>query len=358
MPSLKVVPVQDQTPDMCLAAVMEDWGQIKYIHNQTDEICLEAIKQNVSAFVLIKNPSYRVCLEAVKKDGNCLNFCPMQTEELCLEAVKLSPGALKTVKDKTYNICLEAVKSEGLALQYIHEEDQTEELCLEAVKQNGYAIYYIKNRTYNMCLEAIKQDGFALQYIHGKDQTEELCLEAVKQNGRAIQFVKNKTFEICLEAVKNNSTSMRFINCYITDDYAGIPNMIRGWLPGYLQLTKEQYLELAEYVYEIWGQEAFYIVIDKYYPILEARRGVICPTRFEELPSSVDREELVDPVTFDPIEGVCGFIVSGDTWYLAGSLSTLNTMIKERFKGSNKRRVFIPIRNELVAVSEIKWAKI
>ena len=124
-----------------------------------------------------------MCLEAVKQDGYMIQFVP---EEMI-----------------TDDLCLIAVKQYGYMIQFVPEEMKTEDLCLIAAKRNGHALKYIpdKMKTYELCLIAVKQDGYTLEFIPDKIKTEEMCLIAVKQNGYALEYVPEEIKEKIEEAV-------------------------------------------------------------------------------------------------------------------------------------------------------------
>lgn len=46
--------IKNQTPEMCLRSVIQNWQELKYVENQTREICITAIKINPRAIVFIK----------------------------------------------------------------------------------------------------------------------------------------------------------------------------------------------------------------------------------------------------------------------------------------------------------------
>ncbi len=85
----------------------------------------------------------------------------------------------------------------------------------------------------------------------------------------------------------------------------------------------------------------------------------LTPTTFIELPSTVIMEELIDPITFEePIKReIYAFLKDGEKYYLAGSLTILNDMIKNEFRGSTVDNVFIPIRNCLIPTAELHWVR-
>jgi hypothetical protein len=55
---------------------------------------------------------------------------------------------------------------------------------------------------------------------------------------------------------------------------------------------------------------------------------------------------------------VYGFLVENNKWYLAGSLEMFNNMIDNEFRGTNKHKVFITIKNTLIDINEIKWVRV
>ena len=54
--------VNNQTEEICLAAVEEDGGSLRYVKRQTEEICLAAVKQSIKALKLVKEQTPEICL--------------------------------------------------------------------------------------------------------------------------------------------------------------------------------------------------------------------------------------------------------------------------------------------------------
>lgn len=145
---------------------------LKNIENQTKDICLAAVKQNGYALIYVKN----------------------QTEEICLAAVQKTGLALKYVKEQTHKICLAAINENVSALEYVRE--QNFEICMEAIKLNIHALMHIRNISAEIAEEAVKINGTALQYI--PYPSFEISKIAVKQNIYSIKYVKSKFLnEIC-----------------------------------------------------------------------------------------------------------------------------------------------------------------
>jgi len=59
--------VKEQTPEICLAAVMEDARALEYVKEQTPEICLAAVKECMFALRFVKDNALR---EQIKKELN------------------------------------------------------------------------------------------------------------------------------------------------------------------------------------------------------------------------------------------------------------------------------------------------
>jgi hypothetical protein len=191
---------------------MKDYEAIqKLLNNSTsvEEDLLNTVKHNASLlqFLNSQQQTKKVCLEAVKQKPGTLKYVKNQTSEICLEAVKRQGYALRYVRNQTPEICMTAIKNNPVALQFV--EKQTNKLCLEAVKSKGYCIRYVINKTYELELTAIKNDPYIIRYIF--PQTEDLCLKAVERNGDALKFIENKTPKICLAALENDFKSYRHL---------------------------------------------------------------------------------------------------------------------------------------------------
>jgi hypothetical protein len=269
------------------------------------------VKNNVLMICFVKEQTPEFYLAAVKQDWNALQYIKEQTPEICLEAVKKNGIALRYIKEQTPEICLEAVKQNGISLLYVRE--QTPEICLEAVKQYGNALQYVREQTPEICLAAVKQDGKALEYV--VHQTLEICLAAVKNNGRALEYVEEQTPEICIAAID-------------TDD-------------GY-KYAKYVDPDLYHHIKHLIGK---------------VRSNLINPSEFVSFPEGVSSADFTDPITLDCLkEGeIYGFLVDCQKWYVAGSLKNMNRMIISKFRESSNEYVFVPFKNSLISVEEIKW---
>ena len=230
-----------------------------------------------------------------------------QTPDICMAAVRQNGLALQFVKEQTPDICMAAVRQNAMALQYV--KNMTDGIRFELIGRNPEVIQQCDNVPIEIVLRAVKNNGLNLRYV--KKQSPEICLAAVKHDGRALQFVKEQTLHICIAAYRNNPAS-------------------------------EQYM-WPEFI----GKCQYYV------PHLE-------PTHFIALPESVDTEQLIDPVSFEvPKKGeACAFLKQGAKYHFAGTLGTINEMIKNAFRGSSEKKVFVPIRNSLISTAKLLWAHI
>ena len=322
------------THEECIDKIKKDWSLIKYVKDQTPELCLEAVKQNGEALEYVKDQTPEPCLEAVKQNGEALEYIKDQTPELCLEAVKQNAWALRCVKQQTPELCLMAVERIPYTLRYV--KDQTPELCRLAIRRLPGIICNIREQTFELCLEAVLKRGDSLMYV--RERRFEVCAEVIKRNPNIIEDIINYG-EIVIVNLESIST------VYAIDNIGELKN---SW-----KLSNEEIIKLAQLAYDE-DPNTYNLFKEEWKPHIN-RSITIEPKHFETLPSDINVSDLVDPITFEPLSGICGFIVDGERWHLAGSLESLNHMVINGFNGSNKRRVFIPIKNTVVEIKEIKW---
>lgn len=113
--------VKEQTPELCMAAVSEDYKALSYVREQSNVICLIAVKNDGNALQFVKDQTPQICMEAVKHSGNAIQYVKKQTPELCAEAIKQDPLALKHVKNPSKELCIEAVRSNRNAISFVPE---------------------------------------------------------------------------------------------------------------------------------------------------------------------------------------------------------------------------------------------
>lgn len=217
---LKNIPAEDQTYDICLAAVTQNGYALQFVceaYNQDPNICSVAVSNKGMSLYFVADQTYDLCMQAVQQDGNALQVIRDHDQEnimnIYLAAVQQNGLVLRYCRqDKvTESLSLAAVQQNGLALLCV--ENQTEQICLAAVNQNGYALNDSDIRNYAVCLAAIQHTPLALRFVKKALVSEdyaELCMTAVSADGIALGFVlpDDQTSELCLTAVTQNGYSL------------------------------------------------------------------------------------------------------------------------------------------------------
>jgi hypothetical protein len=136
---------------------------LRYIENQTPEICLAAVRYNGCLLEFVKEQTREICMTAVHKDPYALQFVKNQTDAICMVAVCRNGYTLRYVRKQTYELCEAAVHQTWMALRWVKE--QTPELCLIAVRQCWQAIADVNVQTPRLCEEALRQSEGARDII-------------------------------------------------------------------------------------------------------------------------------------------------------------------------------------------------
>jgi len=79
---------EDMCADQRMEMVKYNGMLLMYIDDQTPEICLAAVRQNGWALEYVREQTPDICLAAVRRDGLALRFVTHQTLEICMAAVK------------------------------------------------------------------------------------------------------------------------------------------------------------------------------------------------------------------------------------------------------------------------------
>lgn len=112
---------------------------IKHYNMDLRRISLSYINQN--------EQTEEICIAAIQRRPAELYYVVDQTEEICKEAVRRDGKTLSIVRNKTEELVLLAIETEARwALHYTPEHLQTRNVCFEAAKKDIYAIGEIKNK--------------------------------------------------------------------------------------------------------------------------------------------------------------------------------------------------------------------
>jgi tryptophan 2,3-dioxygenase len=100
--------------------IKENPFNLMYVDEQTDEMCLAAVEQDGRALEYVKNQTYEICLAAVKEDYEVLSIVKNQTPELCMAAVQHDGFAITKMKKKmmTLPIFIAALKQNSRVVEF------------------------------------------------------------------------------------------------------------------------------------------------------------------------------------------------------------------------------------------------
>jgi len=153
-----------QTEDTLMDYVWDDGLALEYIENQnqTPDLCFAAIRQNGRAIRFVHMPTEAMLEEAVRQNGWALKYITDQSPSLCMLAVRQTPHAIQFVTNQENSIAIMAVHANGRTLKYIRKP--TNYILKVALEQNGFAIQYIQNPSKELIAIALQQNPLAKLY--------------------------------------------------------------------------------------------------------------------------------------------------------------------------------------------------
>jgi hypothetical protein len=140
---------------------------IKDVKDQTDELCLIAIEENYNAFKFIIDKNENICLKAIDINPHVLTYIDNQTTEMCLKAIAIDPSVFKYVKNQSEEICSFALRKNPYLLEYI--VDQTIEQCLLVINDTDCdpdIIYHIHIDDVHIYYEMVKINCYSLKKLN------------------------------------------------------------------------------------------------------------------------------------------------------------------------------------------------
>lgn len=177
--------VKNKTPELSRVAVALFWNNLKWVKEQTPELCFLAAWYHSEAIKFIKDPVIQqqaVALMMVKRPDDA---CYLNAVYSALQKLREKGEPTFTTKQQ------EDLDRIEYNAQYLEDVDgQTEEFCIAAVKRNYRALCYVNHQTSEICMAAVLQDGAALQFVEDKFKTPELCIIARMDGGS--NYVKDK----------------------------------------------------------------------------------------------------------------------------------------------------------------------
>lgn len=152
------------------------------------------------ALLFVNDQTPEICLAAVQQTYRAFKFVNRQTPDICLTAVRQSGLEIEYVYEQTEEICLAAVQQNGISLRYV--KTQTYAICLAAVQQNGFAVGFIDTCIINdidkIYLAAVNQYGPVYNYIPYKHRSPEICHASILATRRELWSVRERTNKICV----------------------------------------------------------------------------------------------------------------------------------------------------------------
>ncbi|WP_232616774.1 leucine-rich repeat protein [Treponema primitia] len=179
--SLKNIPEDCRTPDLCRAAVLRDaYHELEYVPEEhipalyqlMDEILESAWLGKPATIQVSAIQANAVQAEAIRRSLSVFfRMLPKEykTYELCLAAVKNSPGNYNLVpKEFETREMVFSAADYFLPVSNIPEEFKTPELWLYAVQHNGRSLCSVpeEERTVELCLTALNAFSDMLNYRH------------------------------------------------------------------------------------------------------------------------------------------------------------------------------------------------
>ncbi len=403
---------REDTEDMVVAAVSKDGMQLQHVKKQTPRVVYAALKQNWRALPYVENIDNFLArqvvlwdpkaasllpakfhLLAVISDMACFDYIAKPSMEACRYVIEQKPDWIAKRPNPPQDLCLLAVRvrhenahfmvrcERGYGNPYIHlgkdyfkgmqvtkelaraslhvtqgysyisfPEDLKISLAEEALRTNadvarfmtltpaledvmlgkdGTLIRIVKNPTEKQKILACKTTAHAIQYI--KDPSRAVVWESATGWQDALQYVAEQDEDLCVHAVRHFPEALRYCK--------------KGRLHIWLKAGAPGGVDVA-------------LLFPRYRKVMQTHilayyyfRNIVDSLRQNcDMPVPADLE---DPVSLEPVAKGAVIAMMGD--HFVGTLPTLLQMLETRFRGSNYNYVFVPIKNQLVHMSCLRW---
>jgi hypothetical protein len=140
--SVSVIAMSKKTKEMFRFLEKPSNNAFKYKDLSDDDLITRALQTNGLLLQVVNYQTPEMCMAAVLNDGNAIEFVDDQTEELCMAAV-MNGGWLSGVHVQSEAVCIAAVTRCQYQMWMV--DDQTESVCLAAVNANPGAIRFMRN---------------------------------------------------------------------------------------------------------------------------------------------------------------------------------------------------------------------
>lgn len=215
---------RNQTEDVCIRAVEDNFLNLQRVQHQTPAICEASVRSNPLALQFVKKKTAELCLLAVQKEGKALQFISEPTEEMILVAIKQNAFALEFVKHPTEDHLLTAIRKNPCVLSlfpdanpalFLYAMDfQAEKSNSGRTPSGAYCVRYQVPQTKEVALAAVQKDGFLMKWIQTPlKEDSEIIEAAVINQPYTLQYISqySLTTEICWIAVRQEKYCIKFV---------------------------------------------------------------------------------------------------------------------------------------------------
>lgn len=208
---LEHVPVNDQTVELCLIAIRNDFKALQFSTIRTPAILTAAIRQYWHALQYFSEQEQTpdIIAMVLPRYPGALQYTKAPTKQICRETM-LEGGLLCHVplKYRDVDMCTIAVENNGENLKYVPKKILTPRMEYLSVAKWGWTIKYIKDPTQELCRMAIHNDSMNIRLIKPAYRTEDLQIMAVSENHRAYRHCPNPSEAVSIAMVSRNGNAL------------------------------------------------------------------------------------------------------------------------------------------------------
>ena len=136
----------------------------RFLHEVSNDTLLEIVKKNglLLKFVKEEDQTEEICLAAINENTDALRYVFHQTRDICIKSIETNPYSIKHIINQKHDYCVLAISLIPLSIKHIR--NITFELLLFAVKINKFVLYFVHLND-NIIDELIQYDETLIQYI-------------------------------------------------------------------------------------------------------------------------------------------------------------------------------------------------
>lgn len=139
--------INHPTDKLIMDAVKLNSRCIKYVKNPSYDLCLRVVSTNGICIKYIPEEykTHELCMMAINNCPGAIKFIKEPHEDVCIVAVKNYPSLLKYIKNQTDKICIEAINNKRwLTIDEAHITNFTEDIYIALYKNKSTILSKIK----------------------------------------------------------------------------------------------------------------------------------------------------------------------------------------------------------------------